>query len=950
MNIQSFTNGFLIVHDKDNIGKKEEWYKSGIPKEQAKEAYVPSNVHMFFPDAYGIAWYEKEFTPEFLADRKNDLVLKFETSCFITEVYLNGEFVGSHTGVEDPFEFTVSDFVKEGVNRLCIRVSKPYTEDVDGYRFDEIPHRNQLKTGIMPGTCLNIYGICGKIELVKVPKVRLTDIYLYGNMETGCIDIDFSALNNTQTETEANVSFVVSHKRSGFICAEEEIEVALPVGMSQKKLSIKVGEVNLWSDEDPFLYTVQASIKADITHRTQKNCGFREFKVGQDGFFYLNGKRKLLRCSHTGNCFLWGINMPAVNEDLWRRDFILAKAVGLNCVRFISGGATADQLDFCDEIGLMIYEEPYSSWLQQNGPRAKELYEYDLFTLIKRDRSHPCIVIWGLLNETVPTEPFNDCCIIARNCLGELREIDNTRLVLYSSGRFDGLVGVGSVSNPFSNKWECLWDGEDETSDEAVKPSPKDPGAFWRKVGDKHAYPRLPISKYDIELMRTVGQKPFFFSEYGVGSLLDTKWLLRIIEQYGIDIQSPDCAMIKKMDDQFMRDYEQYGLNECYPFPIDLLRESQRLNARQRMLCFDIMRSNPKCCGFSMTGLLDHSICGEGMWTLMREFKPGSADVFQNGMAPLKWCLFLSDSNVYSNRPFEIEAVLANEDILKAVPYTARFKIIGEHGAVWEKEITVTPTDEQLKLFSVPVLKEVICLNAPEGKYVFRAELVSGAAATDGTLPFFISEDSLTKPVNMKIGAVGVSRKVKEFLLGKGIECETVNDQKVILVGDIEEEERDSLWESIIAKAKEGAKVIAASRFALEKGEQMCYYLPLEEKPDRYPHHKGFTDWLYHKEYIAKSHPYFENLPCGKIMDWEYYMYLISGACYFGGKLPDETIVACVGPGNINPEGYEGGFNLARYNIGKGSLVVNSLNILENIALNPAADRLLVNIIRNEGN
>lgn len=88
--------------------------KTGIPKEGAKEAVVPSNVHMYFPEGYGVAWYEKRFTAEYMPDDKNDLLLKFEASCFITEVYLNGAFVDTHTGVEDPFEFNISDYVKSG--------------------------------------------------------------------------------------------------------------------------------------------------------------------------------------------------------------------------------------------------------------------------------------------------------------------------------------------------------------------------------------------------------------------------------------------------------------------------------------------------------------------------------------------------------------------------------------------------------------------------------------------------------------------------------------------------------------------------------------------------------------------------------------------------------------------------------------------------------------------
>ncbi len=45
----------------------------------------------------------------------------------------------------------------------------------------------------------------------------------------------------------------------------------------------------------------------------------------------------------------------------------------------------------------------------------------------------------------------------------------------------------------------------------------------------------------------------------------------------------------------------------------DMLRDSQRLHARQRLIGFDLIRSNPQICGYNLTGLLDHALTGEGL-------------------------------------------------------------------------------------------------------------------------------------------------------------------------------------------------------------------------------------------------------------------------------------------------------------------------------------------------
>ena len=67
-------------------------------------------------------------------------------------------------------------------------------------------------------------------------------------------------------------------------------------------------------------------------------------------------------------------------------------------------------------------------------------------------------------------------------------------------------------------------------------------------------------------------------------------------------------------------------------FAEDMLRD------RQPLLSFDLIRSNPKICGYNPTGMPGHALTGEGLWTFWREWKPGIADALADGWAPLRWC------------------------------------------------------------------------------------------------------------------------------------------------------------------------------------------------------------------------------------------------------------------------------------------------------------------------
>ena len=173
-------------------------------------------------------------------------------------------------------------------------------------------------------------------------------------------------------------------------------------------------------------------------HEHSVRCGFRDFRL-EDGYFRLNGKRIYLKCSHTGNCCPIGLEMPH-DPDFLRRDLINQKMMRYNSIRFIAGVPKRYQLDLADEIGLMVYAESYAGWCLADSPKMKERYNESVLGMIKRDRNHPSVTIWGLLNETNDGPVFRH----AVSVLPEVRKLDDTRLILLNSGNWH--VSNGSTA------------------------------------------------------------------------------------------------------------------------------------------------------------------------------------------------------------------------------------------------------------------------------------------------------------------------------------------------------------------------------------------------------------------------------------------------------------------------------------------------------------------------
>ena len=954
-------NHWYIAHDPDNVGRERGW-QNGL-SDQAVKAGRPGLVHMTLPDCFGVAWYQVCFTDTLRAGGRR--LLRINSADYLSETYLNGTLVGTHRGCEDPITFDVTDALCDGENRLVIRVAKPYSQPVDGYTFEEIPHRNNRKDdGIRPGTNFNTFGLGGRVDIIRVPNAYVEDVYVWGNTETQCAQVQVTVVN-TGEPTRATLACEVSSKRTGDKQTDAAQTLLLPTGESVHAFTIPIAQMQLWDINDPFLYRLRVCLTAAEEHAVEKNFGFRTFTVGQDGWFYLNGRRILLRCTHTGN-FFPGTTALAEDPSLWMQDFAKAKACGFNAVRFIACSALPEQLDYCDELGLMVYEECFASWLTHNSEREREIFDEDMLAVVKRDRSHACLTMFGTLNETMRDEPWNHFPIIAKECLEKIRDLDETRMVLYSSGRFDGDSRVGSVSNPFSRKWECLWGGENEQTGK-LENWCADLGQFRENLGDVHFYPRVPVSTVQENVIRTFGLehgRPIFVSEFGIGSLFNATETLLRYQMRGIDPNTPDMRMIAHMHDQYQADFYRYGLDRYYAFPVDLLRESEKLHCRQRTFFFDMLRSHPKMAGLSLTGMLDHSICGEGLWSITREFKPGIAETLERGFAPLRWCLFVHRTHAYTKRPFVIEGVLANEDVLEiGKTYPIGVAIKGEQGVVWRKSLDITVTEAMARDMAFPVFKEEVTLDVPEGRYELHAEILDHATAADGALNFYLSDADVAKTEVREIFTAGLPAAAEAFLRAQGVvlrPLEEANGRCLILVGELPLEEREAAWKRLDAAVRKGARAIIACRDTMsnkienpETGKpetKSTWWLPIENKPNftLAPPNRESDDWLYHTEYIALEHPYFANLPCGRIMDFDYYLNVISGSCFTEGRPADEVAAVGLGPGRVNKDGYLGGPNLATYNHGDGAFILNTFSFWRYIGENPAADRLLCNILNTE--
>ncbi|MCR5040856.1 MAG: hypothetical protein K6C36_02005 [Clostridia bacterium] len=926
---------WLIDKDENNEGAAKGWPETVSPC--ARPVAVPSIIQQIFPEYHGVAFYWNRLTPTLSVSPGDRLLLRFEGVDYKATVWLNGRLLGENEGGEVPFFFDVTEKLKNGEeNLLAVRVVNPTDRDIDGLNITNVPNRNKTVKK-QAGSSLNHGGIWYPVTLEALPAAYIEEVFFAGDPATGVLTATVSVRLAAPEDVPAKLTLRVYDKTSGWLAAEADGSVIFCEGGNQTEISLAVPDRRLWDVDDPYLYRAELSLTTEFGENAVSEVfGFRDFRV-KDGWFYLNGRKLFIRSAHSGNAFPGGQMLPEV-PSMTRQDIYYAKSCGFNMLRSIAGLFRKEQLDLCDEIGLLVYEECLASWCLGGGwtescpvgDEAEMLRRWDVCieAMIRRDRNHPSVVVWGLLNENADNTVFQN----ALQFLPRARELDPTRLILLNSGRFDDRQEIGSGSNPGSFEWEPFWGLEGKTG-----LLTEDGCASRSGAGDFHSYPPVPMNKKHTEMLRTLGSgsRPVFLSEFGTGAAFDVIDESRRFQQAGLSPELEDAAWVRRQSEALCRDWERLGLDSVWSDPEIMLRESQRLNADARLRDLNVIRSNPRFCGYSMTGLLDHGMCGEGLWTYFRRFKPGMFDAISDGWAPLRFCLFVK-SHFYTGEAAEFEAVLANDGVLRPGEYTADFSVRGANGTALGFSRTFEIMDDA---FAVPVFKERLKPDLPTGKYTFTASLRNGGAPAGDSVEFYVTDPEDTVPNKNELCAVGLARETEEYLLSRGVRVSgTIPEGGLLLVGkDIDAD----MFDEILSAAAIGVRVVFINAgLFLDKPELLqktgvADDICMMNRPD----------WLYHKECVMTPGTFFDSFGPG-LVDFPRFGQTFPHPAVETKKTPDRVICPAFYTGYHGFEdAYGSAHVLSGFRLGKGELIFNCFAVEGNLSDEPTAGLLLKELI-----
>ena len=444
----------------------------------------------------GSVWYKKSFDYTKKED-SNRVILYFEAANYQADVYFNGKKLGRHIGGFTPFNYEVTNLLKEKDNFVVVKV--------DNKRFKEaVPTLNT--------DWWNYGGITRDVKLYEVPETYVQDYFIQldpENRRTIKGKIALNGKDKANKEVSVNIS-QLGVKKTYTTDANGEVS-----------FKIKSSRIKYWSTKNPFLYTT--IIKAGNDEVTDR-IGFR--KISTEGSKILLNEKPI---------YLKGISIHeespitggrgSTQEDAMKL-LDWAKELGCNYVRLAHYPHNEHMVRLADKMGILVWEENPVYWtIDWKNPDTYANAQNQLSEVMERDKNRASVIIWSMANETPTSEARNNFLMSLAKFT---KEKDPTRLISAAQEQenYNDNPFVRTINDPFADYVDIL--------------------SFNQYIG---WYDGLP------EKCKTISwyieqDKPVLISEFGAGAKqgLHGDKSERWTEEFQEEVYIQTLEMLKKFD------------------------------------------------------------------------------------------------------------------------------------------------------------------------------------------------------------------------------------------------------------------------------------------------------------------------------------------------------------------------------------------------------------------
>jgi beta-galactosidase len=323
---------------------------------------------------------------------KGRTLLHFEAAGQDSTVYVGNTLIGMQRGGYNEFVYDITDAVAAQPDQTRIPVSVL----CDNHHDD-----NRMPNDISDFTLYA--GLYRHLNLVYVPAVSLEAAHMTyklpddkADFSTAAVSVTARLHNPSAATTPLQISVSISRLNGKLI--QTKTQTLAPWKGEVELANITIPKPDLWSPDSPALYSCTVNIVSPSGVSTiHERFGVRRTELIDHGPFMLNNERLMLRGTqrHMDQCGFAG----AEPDELVRKQFKLAKEMGINFIRLAHYQQSKLVLDLCDELGILVWEELI--WCRSGivSEQFKQMGRDKLAIMIDQHRNHPAVLFWGLGNE-----------------------------------------------------------------------------------------------------------------------------------------------------------------------------------------------------------------------------------------------------------------------------------------------------------------------------------------------------------------------------------------------------------------------------------------------------------------------------------------------------------------------------------------------------------------------
>ncbi len=372
---------------------------------------------------WGVGWYRKHFNIP-AEDQGQRFVLEVDGAMAYATVWLNGRFVGGWPYGYSSFQLDLTPYVKYG------------GENVLAIRLDNPPNSSRWYPG---------GGIYRNVWLTKTGPIHIGQWGTYvttPEVTKDAATVDVKATIDNQSAADAKVTpttKIYEQNANGLITEVPisffgPVDVAIAAGKSAVcPMKIKTSNPKLWNLKKPQLYVAVTTIEQNgkVIDSYETVFGIRTIKFDAEKGFLLNSEHVKLNgvCDHHD----LGPLGSAINTRALQRQIEILKEMGCNAIRTSHNPPAPELLELCDRMGMVVMDEAFDCW--QRGKTRNDYqklypdwHEKDLRALVRRDRNHPCVILWSIGNE-IAEQDMRDKGKIVEELAAIVRQEDPARPV-----------------------------------------------------------------------------------------------------------------------------------------------------------------------------------------------------------------------------------------------------------------------------------------------------------------------------------------------------------------------------------------------------------------------------------------------------------------------------------------------------------------------------------------